>query len=75
MKGNMNNASERRIALFIDDFENPVTSTGISPASFDLRPSIDLLIERGKVIFQPRLLRLVAPQGGQGRAARARRWT
>lgn len=44
-------SSERRIALFID-FENLVTNTGISPASFDLRPSIDLLLERGKVIFR-----------------------
>src|SRR3954466_2011075 len=44
-------SSERRIALFID-FENLVTNTGISPSSFDLRPSLDLLLERGKVIFR-----------------------
>lgn len=44
-------SSERRIALFID-FENLVTNTGISPSSFDLRPTLDLLLERGKVIFR-----------------------
>ncbi|MBX7097159.1 MAG: NYN domain-containing protein, partial [Myxococcaceae bacterium] len=43
--------TERRIALFID-FENLVTNTGISPSNFDLRPSLDLLLERGKVIFR-----------------------
>jgi uncharacterized LabA/DUF88 family protein len=42
---------ERRIALFID-FENLVTNTGISPASFDLRPAIDRLIEKGKIVFR-----------------------
>src|SRR5438105_4146908 len=47
----MTPSTERRIALFLD-FENLVTNTGISPASFDLRPSIDLLLERGKVIFR-----------------------
>src|SRR3954468_940467 len=44
-------SSERRIALFID-FENLVTNTGISPSSFTLRPSLDLLLKRGKVIFR-----------------------
>ena len=44
-------SSERRIALFID-FENLVTNTGISPSSFTLRPTLDLLLERGKVIFR-----------------------
>src|SRR5688572_29519064 len=44
-------SAERRIALFID-FENLVTNTGITPASFDLEPSMDLLLERGKVIFR-----------------------
>jgi hypothetical protein len=44
-------SSERRIALFID-FENLVTNTGISPSNFDLRPTLDLLLERGKVIFR-----------------------
>ena len=33
---------ERRIALFID-FENLVTNTAISPATFDLRPALDRL--------------------------------
>src|SRR3954469_8835027 len=42
--------SERRIALFID-FENIVTNTGISPATFDLQPAMDRLLERGKVVF------------------------
>lgn len=41
----------RRIALFID-FENLVTNTGITPASFDLRPALDRLLENGKVIFR-----------------------
>ena len=41
----------RRIALFID-FENLVTNTGITPASFDLQPSLDRLLEQGKVIFR-----------------------
>jgi uncharacterized LabA/DUF88 family protein len=43
--------TERRIALFID-FENLVTNTGITPASFDLKPSLDQLLEKGKVIFR-----------------------
>ncbi len=43
--------TERRIALFID-FENLVTNTGITPASFDLRPPLDRLLEKGKVIFR-----------------------
>ncbi len=47
----MSETRELRIALFID-FENLVTNTGISAASFDLRPSIDQLLERGKVIFR-----------------------
>ena len=42
---------ERRIALFID-FENLVTNTGISPATFDLQPAMDRLLERGKVVFR-----------------------
>ncbi|MBL9039347.1 MAG: NYN domain-containing protein [Archangium sp.] len=42
---------ERRIALFID-FENLVTNTGITPASFDLQPPLDRLLEKGKVIFR-----------------------
>jgi uncharacterized LabA/DUF88 family protein len=47
----MTPASERKIALFID-FENLVTNTGISPTGFDLQPSLDRLLERGKVIFR-----------------------
>jgi uncharacterized LabA/DUF88 family protein len=43
--------TERKIALFID-FENLVTNTGITAANFDLRPSLDVLLERGKVIFR-----------------------
>jgi len=42
---------ERRIALFID-FENLVTNTGISAASFDLQPAMDRLLEKGKVVFR-----------------------
>jgi uncharacterized LabA/DUF88 family protein len=42
---------EHRIALFID-FENLVTNTGISPATFDLQPAMDRLLERGKVVFR-----------------------
>ncbi|MDQ3262753.1 MAG: NYN domain-containing protein [Myxococcota bacterium] len=47
----MTDTTERRIALFID-FENLVTNTGITAASFDLRPSLDRLLERGKVIYR-----------------------
>jgi uncharacterized LabA/DUF88 family protein len=43
--------TERRIALFID-FENLVTNTGISAATFDLQPAMDRLLERGKVVFR-----------------------
>ena len=43
--------TERKIALFID-FENLVTNTGITAANFDLRPALDILLERGKVIFR-----------------------
>jgi uncharacterized LabA/DUF88 family protein len=42
---------ERRIALFVD-FENLVTNTGISAATFDLQPAMDRLLERGKVVFR-----------------------
>ena len=42
---------ERRIALFID-FENLVTNTGISAATFDLQPTMDRLLEKGKVVFR-----------------------
>lgn len=39
------------IALFID-FENLVTRTGISAESFDIQPALDLLLEKGKVVFR-----------------------
>ena len=47
----MTSPTERRIALFID-FENLVTNTGITVPSFDLRPALDRLLEKGKVIFR-----------------------
>src|SRR3990167_8373948 len=47
----MSENAARRIALFID-FENLVTNTGITPSSFDLQPSLDRLLEKGKVIFR-----------------------
>lgn len=47
----MTETAARRIALFID-FENLVTNTGITPSSFDLQPSLDRLLEHGKVIFR-----------------------
>jgi uncharacterized LabA/DUF88 family protein len=43
--------TEHRIALFLD-FENLVTNTGISVAGFDLQPSLDRLLEKGKVVFR-----------------------
>src|SRR6476660_4263898 len=47
----MANTPERRIAVFLD-FENLVTNTGISPATFDLQPALDRLLEKGKVVFR-----------------------
>ena len=47
----MSSTDERRIALFLD-FENLVTNTGIAATTFDLRPALDMLLERGKVIFR-----------------------
>ncbi|HEY0883088.1 MAG TPA: NYN domain-containing protein [Archangium sp.] len=47
----MSDTAARRIAIFID-FENLVTNTGITPSSFDLQPSLDRLLEKGKVIFR-----------------------
>lgn len=44
-------SGERRIALFID-FENLVTNTGFTASNFDLQPSLDRLLEQGKVIFR-----------------------
>jgi uncharacterized LabA/DUF88 family protein len=42
---------DQRIALFID-FENLVTRTGLDPDTFDLQPALDVLLEKGKVIFR-----------------------
>jgi len=42
---------DQRIALFID-FENLVTRTGHSPDTFDLQPALDILLEKGKVVFR-----------------------
>ncbi|WP_224240794.1 NYN domain-containing protein [Hyalangium gracile] len=47
----MNGQNEHRIALFLD-FENLVTNTGISAGNFDLQPSLDRLLEKGKVVFR-----------------------
>jgi uncharacterized LabA/DUF88 family protein len=44
-------SGDQRIALFID-FENLVTRTGIAPESFDLQPTLDTLLEKGKVVFR-----------------------
>jgi len=41
----------QRIALFID-FENLVTRTGMSAQHFDVQPALDLLLEKGKVLFR-----------------------
>jgi uncharacterized LabA/DUF88 family protein len=42
---------DQRIALFID-FENLVTRTGIDPDTFDLQPALDVLLEKGKVVYR-----------------------
>lgn len=42
---------DQRIALFID-FENLVTRTGIEADVFDIRPALDTLLEKGKVVFR-----------------------
>jgi uncharacterized LabA/DUF88 family protein len=47
----LNTVNERRIALFLD-FENLVTNTGITAGTFDLRPTLDRLLEKGKVIYR-----------------------
>jgi uncharacterized LabA/DUF88 family protein len=41
----------QRIALFVD-FENLVTRTGLSAEQFDIAPSLDTLLEKGKVLFR-----------------------
>jgi uncharacterized LabA/DUF88 family protein len=47
----LNSQTQHSIALFLD-FENLVTNTGISPSNFDLQPSLDRLLEKGKVVFR-----------------------
>ncbi len=42
---------DQRIALFID-FENLVTRTGLAADTFDLQPALDVLLEKGKVVFR-----------------------
>jgi len=44
-------AHDQRIALFID-FENLVTRTGHQADTFDLQPALDILLEKGKVVFR-----------------------
>ncbi|HZZ84769.1 MAG TPA: NYN domain-containing protein [Anaeromyxobacteraceae bacterium] len=46
-----NDPGEHRIALFID-FENLVTRTGLAPEKFDIQPALDLLLEKGKVVYR-----------------------
>jgi hypothetical protein len=47
----MDSTHNSRIALFLD-FENLVTNTGIGASDFDLQPSLDRLLEKGKVVFR-----------------------
>ncbi len=47
----MDSTHNSRIALFLD-FENLVTNTGVSASDFDLQPSLDRLLEKGKVVFR-----------------------
>jgi uncharacterized LabA/DUF88 family protein len=42
---------DQRIALFID-FENLVTRTGLDAGSFELQPALDVLLEKGKVVYR-----------------------
>ena len=41
----------QRIALFID-FENLVTRTGISAEHYDIQPALDILLDKGKILFR-----------------------
>jgi len=43
--------NDQRIALFID-FENLVTRTGHQADTFDLQPALDILLEKGKVVYR-----------------------
>jgi uncharacterized LabA/DUF88 family protein len=47
----MKTNDDRNIALFID-FENLVTRTGLSGEQFDVAPAVDLLLDKGKVLFR-----------------------
>jgi uncharacterized LabA/DUF88 family protein len=51
MKRDPGDTGDQRIALFID-FENLVTRTGIEADTFDIRPALDTLLEKGKVVFR-----------------------
>jgi uncharacterized LabA/DUF88 family protein len=42
---------DQRIALFVD-FENLVTRTGLSAEHFDIAPALDMLLDKGKVLFR-----------------------
>src|SRR5512144_1859495 len=44
-------STDQNIALFID-FENLVTRTGLLPEQFDVAPALDMLLEKGKVLFR-----------------------
>jgi uncharacterized LabA/DUF88 family protein len=44
-------SQDQRIALFID-FENLVTRTGHQADTFDLQPALDILLEKGKVVYR-----------------------
>ena len=44
-------SNDQRIALFID-FENLVTRTGHQADTFDLQPALDILLEKGKVVYR-----------------------
>jgi uncharacterized LabA/DUF88 family protein len=43
--------NDQRIALFID-FENLVTRTGLAAETFDLQPALDVLHEKGRIVFR-----------------------
>ncbi len=47
----MARTNSHRIALFLD-FENLVTNSGITPATFDLQPTVNKLLDSGKVIYR-----------------------
>ncbi len=47
----MKSDSGQHIALFVD-FENLVTRTGLSAEQFDIAPTLDTLLAKGKVLFR-----------------------